>query len=509
MKKLVCVTFLLIFFLAGCNKNEDEISIPTTYTPKQIHDSERIETVPTVSIDIQENKQSVLLTTPTPGPEPYSVFDTEKEIEVGDVVVMGNYSHDDKFPGGYPQIPIQWLVLEKKDNCALLLSLYNIDAEAYYDECYQRDVEMPEKVTWENCSLRVWLNDVFLQQAFFQSEQECIVKTSVQTPDNAVYGTDGGGDTSDYVFLLSEEEVKQYFNSDEERKTQTAPEVEREQMDLAMAGQVWFKPTDYFGWWLRTPGENGEMAVCVDCFGKVNSSGVYVWDEWTSVRPALWLDLTKAEKYKAYLRQENSEGRNKKEYDDPVKFQELLSQLPEYDKSSDGFVLSYETVMKYELYDTYYKPLKLEEGSLERLREIGAEWSRSAGNNGVKEMRANYNVLKMGHSWKTLFTVYEQYWEVPAMQNHYIPKKFSIMRIAGTDQIKEINLCGYIGEEETKEELIKTVNVILEMLGSNLIYTKEDLNRSIWKEAFTIHSSCNESLDYENQKDYYRVRIFY
>ena len=61
----------------------------------------------------------------TPGPEPYDLFEIAREVEVGDVVVFGNYVHS--FASAYSDdISIRWLVLDKKDDKVLVISLYNI-----------------------------------------------------------------------------------------------------------------------------------------------------------------------------------------------------------------------------------------------------------------------------------------------------------------------------------------------------------------------------------------------
>lgn len=64
-----------------------------------------------------------------------------------------------------------------------------------------------EYITWENCTLRAWLNDEFLATAFTEEEQRMIQTSIVSNEDNPKFNTEGGSETEDKIFLLSIEEV--------------------------------------------------------------------------------------------------------------------------------------------------------------------------------------------------------------------------------------------------------------------------------------------------------------
>ena len=61
-------------------------------------------------------------------------------------------------------------------------------------------------ITWEQCTLRQFLNSDFFN-LFNLADRSRIVKSTVSNAKNPKYGTDGGVDTFDYVFLLSVGEV--------------------------------------------------------------------------------------------------------------------------------------------------------------------------------------------------------------------------------------------------------------------------------------------------------------
>lgn len=135
-----------------------------------------------------------------------SSFDENTTIDKISGVFYGSYPQNDA--SGNIKEPIEWIVLEKKDNEVLLLSKYVLDGKKYN--------ESSEKVSWESCSLRNWLNSSFLNIAFNEIEKNNIIDTEIQ------YGWSANqGSVYDKVFLLDEKEIKKYFkqrNMDEPNK---------------------------------------------------------------------------------------------------------------------------------------------------------------------------------------------------------------------------------------------------------------------------------------------------
>ena len=285
--------------LIGCDHGR--IEPEPAPTPTQTLESElTIEPQPTMSEkDIyfmekeqREEERKALLASPTPGPEPYTLLETDNEVKVGDVVVFGDYCHHNNIYGVYYENnPLKWLVLEQRGGKVLLLSLQSVNILSFVS----REEYLEQKgngFTWENSAIREYLNQELLYLMFQQDELSCISETIVQTADNPIYGTDGGEDTTDYLFLLSIEEAQKYFFTDLERRTQIVPDVELPQYDL-MPHQHYLNTTDYYDWWLRSPGESSEKAACVGRFGDIMMEGQWVDTEEVSIRPAMWIDLNK------------------------------------------------------------------------------------------------------------------------------------------------------------------------------------------------------------------------
>ena len=201
------------------------------------------------------------------------------EAEIGSYVFFGSYEQDNDPSNGKEDI--EWLVLTKEGNRALVISKYALDCKLYNTS--------KSDVTWETCSLRKWLNGSFLN-AFSVEEQNSIIDTTVTADKNPSYSTSPGNDVTDKVFLLSIAEVNKYFSSDEARKC--AP------TDYAKAHGVWMSSgysTDGRAtcwWWLRSPGSLCDHAVLVRSHGSVEIRGRGVFNILGGVRPAMWIDLS-------------------------------------------------------------------------------------------------------------------------------------------------------------------------------------------------------------------------
>ena len=211
-----------------------------------------------------------------------SIFPQYKDISlkkagVGSIVYFGSYEQDNDTSNG--KEVIEWQVLEKKDNKILVISKYALD-------CVQYD-SLFKDVTWETCSLRKWLNEIFIDVTFNSDEQALITETNVSADKNPEYSTNPGNATKDKIFLLSISEVNKYFSSDEERVCAVT--------DYSKA-QGAYASDDKGGkatcwWWLRSPGYDLYGAANVGSDGSVYCSGHNVSDVYGGVRPALWITL--------------------------------------------------------------------------------------------------------------------------------------------------------------------------------------------------------------------------
>lgn len=187
--------------------------------------------------------------------------------------------------------PIKWRVLSNKKGTVLLLSEYGIDDRKYNSEYVD--------ITWADCTLRSWLNSDFLTSAFNAKERKLIKTTKVKNNDHPRYGTEGGKDTKDKVFLLSLEEIvntKYGFASDRYEN-----DISRCCSSTDYAKAMGAYQDDYYTtkegkwaslWWLRSPGYVSGYAANVYDDGCVDDDGVDVDYVDRAVCPALQLNLS-------------------------------------------------------------------------------------------------------------------------------------------------------------------------------------------------------------------------
>lgn len=127
----------------------------------------------------------------------------DEQFSSGRYVTLGTYPQS---ANGDDLTPIEWRVLARDGNKALLISRYGLDVQPYNSE--------KTDVTWETCTLRTWLNNTFFNKAFTSAEQATILTTTVYnfwTEGNTEWESGGGNTTQDRIFLLSYEEANQYL----------------------------------------------------------------------------------------------------------------------------------------------------------------------------------------------------------------------------------------------------------------------------------------------------------
>ena len=197
--------------------------------------------------------------------------DKNPEYKVGETIEFGNYPQDKDGT----EKPIEWIVMKKEGNQVLLLSKYVLDAKPYNEEV--------EEVTWETSDIRKWLNNEFYTTAFNKAEKAKIQTSLIKNEDNSEYGTSGGNDTEDKVFLLSEKEAETLFSNDKKRIAKATEYAEESGVYGNEEKAAW--------WWLRSPGHWSDGAAVVNRNGWVYRDGDYVSSSVDGVRPALHLNL--------------------------------------------------------------------------------------------------------------------------------------------------------------------------------------------------------------------------
>jgi len=169
-------------------------------------------------------------------------------IKAGDIIPFGKYI---------------WRVLHVNDDNALIITENIVELRGYHTNHHIN-------TTWEQCELRQYLNSKFYSM-FNDSERTHIMQTSVKNADNEVYGTNGGNDTVDKIFLLSLDEAERYFKDDADRIADYDNEASY--------------------WWLRSPGRVKNIAIRVNRKGAIYPLGNFTNYHSVGVRPALLMKL--------------------------------------------------------------------------------------------------------------------------------------------------------------------------------------------------------------------------
>ncbi len=175
------------------------------------------------------------------------------DAAVGETFLWGAFEQNGDPSDGAEDI--EWIVLKEEDGKKLVLAK-NILGTVCFDA--------KDYAVWNQCLLRMWMNNDFYNNAFTKEERACI---SLKTIDNSL-----GGDTQDYVFALSEEEAS-----------------------LIPSAYLNAKARDGDSrWWLRTNksyyGEYSDNFALTVYQGKIRG-GDTMPSTPHGARPAMWLDL--------------------------------------------------------------------------------------------------------------------------------------------------------------------------------------------------------------------------
>lgn len=170
-----------------------------------------------------------------------------RSLYVGSVIILGSYNHN----------PIEWQVIGKKKNDHyLLISKYSLITKEYNKN--------PQCASWQQSSLRFWLNEIFYKLSFSSDEKQYIKKQQVSVeegdPDSCVY---------DYVSILSKEEYQKYFSKIEEWKNIL--------INTDMLKQCW----------LRDLSRIESNAMFIGRSGRIHEGGSNITSVRNSVRPII------------------------------------------------------------------------------------------------------------------------------------------------------------------------------------------------------------------------------
>ena len=146
---------------------------------------------------------------------------------------------------GLENVPIEWIVLNETDEYLFVVSKQVVVSEMF-DET---------TASWKDSSIRKWLNNEFLLLAFNEYERPSILEKKIITSNDLE--TVWGGfsrmtsyvETMDKMFLLSIEEVEQFFKTQESRiAEQSQYALDTLEDDRKSVNSWWLRNKAAFDW---------------------------------------------------------------------------------------------------------------------------------------------------------------------------------------------------------------------------------------------------------------------
>jgi len=265
---LILIGFI-VFMVGGAGLYENSPP-PATATQSPQHQSEYYEPSPTAAPENYRTNEMPVI------PE-------LETLMIGGIIQFGDYD---------------WRVLDIRDDKVLLLSEYTIE--------YRRYHHSDEAISWEWSDMRHHLNNVFYSR-FTPNERERIAEIRVVNNDNPWFGTNGGNNTLDKIFLLSIEEVVQYFGDSgmlskgiDPAQRRALPEYGDLEWGAYFIGfhdqygdaRIAYSTDKIVSWWLlRSPGDAPtHVAGIHNNFGFFMVGGITtVSYGHGGVRPAMWV----------------------------------------------------------------------------------------------------------------------------------------------------------------------------------------------------------------------------
>lgn len=246
--------------------------------------------------------------------EESNIVDESKSESTSDfnIVKFGKYEQDGDESNGAEDI--EWIVLDSNNDGELfLISRYILDIQPFNKELCA--------ITWENSSIRKWLNDNFYNVAFTDEEKEKIKLSCVRNDTRVINDLNNIStindlnenyekDTFDKLYLLSNKEISQYHDYICKKipyGTEYAKNVAR---NSRFQNAYWLSPDEFYEpdydddgnpilddmlnertyFWLRTPGFYQHMVLtCGYTDDDIYDSGSVACDFESGVRSAMWV----------------------------------------------------------------------------------------------------------------------------------------------------------------------------------------------------------------------------
>ena len=231
-------------------------------------------------------------------------------IDELDTVTFGNYTQNPDEHNAYRKDPVEWILLYRDGENALLMSKYILECKAYNDEepkyenhgfgryGYYVPTGRYDKYMcdWEASTLRKWMNENMYNELFNESEKS-IINTAYL--DNTYvfdyeHYTVHGNYTKDNVFILSEDEMFHYLGKNNSadyfniKATRASEYIKINSNINVQYDNVWHKRNSAY--FLRTKGNLDPHITAITSGGTVRQN-VLICDNTYGIRPCIFVKL--------------------------------------------------------------------------------------------------------------------------------------------------------------------------------------------------------------------------
>lgn len=257
--------------------------------------------LPIIMIDKEKIDETVSLKTKTIDDR---IYDLKKELNenIKNAKTVKDHDTNDvesydtikfgRFPILSDEKEIEWVVLEKSDTEATLLSKYCVLGH-HYTEYFDFKLENGNMFYWENSDIRRFLNREFFGAFFNDIEKKIILDSEIKNNNNVRFKTSSGNATVDKVYILSTEEIDKYivsFDYEDLDKKHNIKKLITKFNGMKYVFSENYEYKDETAYWLRDMGEFDWTACCVDSKGNINDRGEYISESY-GIRPVIKIRL--------------------------------------------------------------------------------------------------------------------------------------------------------------------------------------------------------------------------
>ena len=198
---------------------------------------------------------------------------------VGNTIKYGRYEQDNDLTNGKEDI--EWIVLNvQEDGLCVLTTRYALDAKPFSSK-------KEKNTTWNNSTVREWLNNEFYKDAFSE-ETDILLASTGKDNDPGNEGLEiNDAIEDDKVFLLGSQEINHFFKTKDERICSATPYL----ANMDKESQLFVDTDKNVVWLLRSIKQEDGTVLGVFCDGSLCNGAV---DAIAAIRPAICISTSNA-----------------------------------------------------------------------------------------------------------------------------------------------------------------------------------------------------------------------